>query len=164
MLNSYDISWMEDTVRSVIREWNTSITIYSRLPMEYQTNYDKLMREFVGPMECSSKYTYAERKDMVNNNTYSYDNKSTEYGITDDGKLVYTIPDMIDGVRYTPHINDIATISDGDSGDIYYISDIRNRIGEVLLTIGRFVGSKPVISTIGGKVFIDNYDWGGNNG
>ena len=38
MLNAHDIRWMEDTVREVIAEWNTEISIYSRLSIEEQHN------------------------------------------------------------------------------------------------------------------------------
>lgn len=160
MLNAHDIRWMENTVREIISEWDTEINIYSRLPLEEQPNYNHLMREFVGDSYCSMLTITAERKDIVNNMTNDPDIDSLDFGKKNNGVFLYAIPDVYDGKQYLPSLHDIVTIGDGE---VYYIRSIRSRIGETLVTIRRFTGNKPKISTIDGKTIIRDYDWSGDN-
>ena len=175
MLNAHDISWMEDTVREIIGEWNTEICIYSRLPLAEQPNYNHLMKEFTGDSFCVALTTTAERKDIVNNMTNDPDPDNLDFGKKDNGTLLYAIPDVIkvtdtleDGEiiereeKYSPSLHDIVTIGDGE---VYYIRNIRGRIGEILISIKRFVGSKPeIVTTDDGKIVIRDYDWSDSDG
>ena len=173
MLNAHDIRWMEDTVREVIAEWNTEISIYSRLSIEEQPNYNHLMHEFTGDSFCTVLTITAERKDLVNNMTNDPDPDNLDFGRKNNGTYLYAIPDIInvtktieneDGSvtevteeqKYQPDLYDIVTIGDGE---IYYIRSVRSRIGETLITIKRFTGNKPKISTVDDKVIIRDYDW-----
>lgn len=178
MLNAHDIRWMEDTVREIIGEWNTEISIYSRLSLEEQPNYNHLMKEFIGDSYCTVLTIIAERKDIVNNMTNDPDPDNLDFGRKDNGVFLYAIPDIIkvtkvtkdkDGnsineeveEKYQPTLHDIVTIGDGE---VYYIRSIRSRIGETLITIKRFTGNKPKISTVDDKVIIRDYDWSGSDG
>lgn len=177
MLNAHDIRWMEDTVREVISEWNTKISIYSRLPLEEQPNYNHLMREFTGDSYCKVLTVIAERKDIVNNMTNDPDPDNIDFGRKDNGTFLYAIPDVIKVTettkdengndvshevekKYSPTLHDVVTIGDGE---VYYIRSIRSRIGETLLTIKRFTGNKPTISTVDDNIIIRDYDWSGGN-
>ena len=161
MLNAHDIMWMENTVREVINEWNTKINIYSRLPINEQPNYNHLMGEFTGDSYCTMLTISAERKDLVNNMTNDPDPDNLDFGRKNNGVFLYAIHDVIDGKLYEPALHDIVTTGDGE---VYYIRSVRKRIGEILITIKRFVGNKPAISTVNGKTIIRDYDWSGDNG
>ena len=173
MLNAHDVRWMEDTVREVIDEWATKINIYSRLPLEEQPNYNHFMREFTGDSYCTVLTISAERKDLVNNMTNDPDPDNLDFGRKNNGTFLYAIHDIIkvkkvvDGVEveveeaYEPTLHDIVTTGDGE---VYYIRSVRKRIGETLITIKRFTGNKPMISTVDDKVIIRDYDWSGDNG
>lgn len=166
MLSRADLNWMERTVRSIIKEWDTKITIYSKLPEDQQKNYNKLMREFTGGYICSKLEIDAERKDIVNNMTNDPSVDTLALGVTDDGTLLYALPNVIENddgkiVQYKPTLFDIVDIGDGY---IYYIRNIKDRIGETLITIMRFVGSTPSIIDNNGEITITDYDWGDSNG
>lgn len=175
MLNAHDIRWMEDTVREVIGEWDTKIMIYSRLPLEQQPNYNRLMKEFTGDSYCTVLEISAERKDIVNNMTNDPDPDNLDFGRKDNGTFLYAIPDIITVVetledgevvekeeKYVPSLHDIVTTGDND---VYYIRNIRSRIGETLISIKRFVGNKPMIfTTEDGNIVIRDYDWSDSNG
>jgi hypothetical protein len=148
---------MEDTVRQVIGEWNTSLNIYSRLPLDQQPNYNHLMREFTGDSFCTLITITAERKDIVNNMTNDPDIDNLDGGIKNDGTLLYAIHNVIDGVPYKPSLHDIVTNGDGE---VYYIRSIRDRIGETLISLRRFTGNKPQISITESGIIIRDYDWG----
>lgn len=160
MLNAYDIAWMENTVRDVIKEWDTRLNIYSRLPIEQQPNYNHLMHEFTGDCYCTSIEIDAERKDIVNNMTNDPDPDNLDFGKKNNGVLLYAIPNVIDGKQYKPSLFDIITNGDGE---VYYIRNIRDRIGETLISIMRFSGSKPDIINTDNGIIIRDYDWGDSN-
>lgn len=160
ILSMYDIQWMENTVKEIIDEWNTKINIYSKLPLEDQPNYNHLMKEFIGDSYCSVITINAERKDIVNNITNDPDPDSLDFGKKDNGTFLYAIHDIIDSNYYTPSLHDIVTIGDGH---VYYIRSVRKRIGETLVTIKRFVGSKPIIIESNDGIIIKDYDWSGEN-
>lgn len=177
MLSAYDIAWMEDTVRDIIKEWRTKIKIYSRLPLEDQPNYNHLMKEFVGDSYCTFIEIDAERKDIVNNMTNDPDIYEMDYGKKDNGALLFAIPNVIEDEQYKPSLFDIVTIA--EDGNVYYIRNIRDRIGETLLTLGRFTGNIPKIETIEveipsedeeeepvkeERIVIKDYDWSGLDG
>lgn len=167
LLSRGDIHWMESTVRSIIKEWDTKIKIYTKLPVDLQKNYNHLMREFTGGYSCVMLEIDAERKDIVNNMTNDPGTDTLAMGVTDDGTALYALPNVIednDGnvIKYKPSLFDIVDIGDGS---MYYIRDIRDRIGEILIVINRFVGNTPVITKDNdGGITITDYDWGNNNG
>ena len=162
MLNNHDIAWMENTVREIIGEWDTTINIYSKLPLNEQPNYNHLMHEFTGDSYCTILIIQAERKDIVNNMTNDPDSDNLDFGKKNLGTFLYAIPDVLDGKQYIPSLHDLVTIGDGE---VYYIRNIRNRIGETLITVKRFTGHKPKITpTTDNNVIIGNYDWSGEDG
>ena len=146
MLNQYDIQFMEDSVRDVIRDWDTRIDIYSKCSIDMQPNYDNVMHEFSGDILCKKVSINAERRDLVANST------------DDDGTILYSIPDVVDNKPYKPSLFDIVSICD-NSDDMYYIKSIKDRIGESLVTLCRFVGNVPYIYTTDSGIFIRGYGW-----
>ena len=148
MLNAHDLQWMRDTVASVIEDWQTSIIIYSRLPLAQQTNYNKYMKEYSGDIICIKNIMQAERKDIVNNQTNNPEPDVVDYGKRNEGV-----------VPYKPSLNDIVKID--NSTDVYYIRNMRDRIGETLIVINRFVGSEPNIVETDNNIVIRGYSsWG----
>lgn len=150
LLNEWDMKFMEDTVRSIVRGWYDSIKILSPLPLDQQPNYNKYMREFTGEVKYTIRVIPAEHKDLVNNQTNNIPPDEVEYGLKNAGILLYAIPDVLpiykDGVqvgveRYRPTKHDIFIVD--DSSDRYYLRSMRDRIGEVLITLHRFVGGTP---------------------
>lgn len=144
MLSPYDIAWMEDTVRDIIKEWETKIKIYSRLPLEEQPNYSQYMHEFTGDSYCSVIEIDAERKDIINNMTNDPDIYEMDYGKKNNGTLLFAIPDVIDGERYKPSLHDLVVLENDDN--VYCVRNIRDRIGETLLTLLRYTGNTPKIT------------------
>ena len=69
MLTQGDIQFMKDSVREVVENWNTTITLMSPLPLDKQPNYNQYLREFNGDVEYEIITVTAERKDIVNNYT-----------------------------------------------------------------------------------------------
>lgn len=159
MLSKYDIEWMEKSVQDVIKNWQCSITIYSKLPLDEQPNYNPLMREFTGDYYCSKLDIDAERKDIVNNMTNDPGTDTLDFGKSNDGVILYAIPNTVNGVSYKPSLYDVITNGDGN---VYFIRNIRDRIGETLITAHRFTGNTPSISEEDDKITIRDYDWGGN--
>lgn len=150
MLTEYDIAYMEDTVRDVIKQWRTTITIRSPLPIDKQPNYNKYMKEYTGPMEYEERVVQAERKDIVNNYTNDIFQEFNIYGDYEKGTILYAIPNIITTedesgekviTAYKPNENDIVKIDDSDN--LYYVRAMRDRIGETLLVIQRYVGGTP---------------------
>lgn len=151
MLSKHDIEFMKESVRDVIDQWHTTITIMQPLPLDQQPNYNKLMHEFSGDALYETLVVPAERKDLVNNYTNSVPADETSYGKKNAGVMLYAIPNVIPvfddngnqiGVkRYIPNKDSIIVVDDTD--DRYYIESIRDRIGEVLITIRRYVGDIP---------------------
>lgn len=158
ILSAHDIKWMEDTVQEVIKGWMSSITIYSKLPLEEQPNYNKLMREFTGDYYCKKLIIEAERKDIVNNMTNDPNTDTLDFGKSDDGVILYSIPNTVDGEAYKPSLYDVITNGDGF---VYWIRNIRDRIGETLITVHRFTGNTPQITETEGGITIKDYDWSG---
>ena len=173
MLNAHDVKWMENTVREIISEWDTKINIYSRLPLEEQPNYNHLMREFIGDSYCNMITITAERKDIVNNMTNDPDSDNLDFGRKNDGVFLYAIPDIIEVTetftdddgndvdekvikKFLPTLHDIVTIGDEE---VYYVRNVRSRIGETLITIKRFTGNKPTILETEDGIIIRDYDW-----
>lgn len=147
ILNQWDHEFMKETVRDVINQWSTQLTILTPLPIDEQPNYNKLMHEYTGSVVYSKVVVPAERKDIVNNYTNNIQPDEVEYGKKNEGTLLYAIPDRIpvyvDGrlseMRpFKPSNDSIFTID--DSGDQYYVRYIRDRIGETLVMIYRYTG------------------------
>lgn len=151
MLTRGDIEYMKNSVRDVIDQWNTSITIMQPLPIDKQPNYNPILGEFTGDVAYETISISAERKDIVNNHTNNLPEDDTEYGEKNAGTILYAIPNILPvfnhngrqvGVRqFKPHKQAVIAIDDTD--DRYYISSMRDRIGEVLITIKRYVGDIP---------------------
>ena len=163
MLNAHDLQWMKDTVASVIEDWQTNMMIYSRLPLAQQTNYNKYMKEYSGDIICIKNIIQAERKDIVNNQTNNPEPDVVDYGKRNEGVILYAIKDYIivnnEKVPYKPSLNDIVKID--NSTDVYYIRNMRDRIGETLIIINRFVGSEPNIVETDNNIVIRGYSsWG----
>lgn len=151
MLTRGDVEYMKNSVRDVIDQWNTSITIMQPLPIDKQPNYNPILGEFTGDVAYETISISAERKDIVNNYTNDLPKDDTEYGEKNAGTILYAIPNILPvfdhngrqvGVRqFKPHKQAVIAIDDTD--DRYYINSMRDRIGEVLITIKRYVGDIP---------------------
>ena len=151
MISKWDIHFMEDSVRNIVNNWHDSITILSPLPLDKQPNYNKLMREYTGDIKFSKRVIPAERKDLVNNHTNNFDPSEIEYGERNAGVLMYSIPDVIpkyddDGKQigtewFRPNQHDIFIVDESD--DRYYLRSMRDRVGEVLIILYRYVGGTP---------------------
>lgn len=146
MLSQWDIDFMKNSVRDIIKEWNTTITLLKPLPLDKQTNYNHIMNEFTGDILYEETVIQAERKDSINNVADSMKPTEFQYGSRDDGTLLYAIPNVIDGIQFKPAQGTIVAID--NSGDRYYIESMRDRIGETLLTLKRYVGDVPNGSSI----------------
>ena len=79
MLSKYDIEFMKQSVREIINEWQTTITILQPLPLSEQPNYNNIMHEFVGDVKYETIVVPAERKDLVNNQTNNLTLDTGEY-------------------------------------------------------------------------------------
>lgn len=151
VLTHGDIEFMKNSVRDVIDQWHTTITIMQPLPLEEQSNYDAILREFTGDVLYESISIRAERKDIVNNYTNDLPPDDTEYGEKNAGTILYAIPNIIqvldednniiDIKPFRPHKESIIVID--DTSDRYHIVSMRDRIGEILITIKRYTGSIP---------------------
>lgn len=146
MLSTGDIEFMKNSVRDIIDQWHTMITIMQPLPLEFQPNYDKLLREFTGDVLYDTISIPAERKDIVNNYTNDLSPNDTEYGEKNDGVILYAIPNIIpvynkDGIKtgikqFKP--DEQAIIAIDNTNDRYHIISMRDRIGETLIMIKRY--------------------------
>lgn len=151
MLNKYDIEFMKNSVRDIIDMWNTTITILQPLPSDKQPNYDNILHEYSGDMLYESIMIQADRKDIVNNMTNSMYPDEAIYGDRNAGVILYAIPNVIPvyddnnvqiGIKpFKPHPESIVIIDDSD--DRYHIVSMRDRIGETLILLNRYVGSVP---------------------
>lgn len=151
ILTHGDIEFMKNTVRDIINQWHTTITIMQPLPLDQQPNYNKLLHEFTGDAEYEIIMISAERKDIVNNYTNDLPPDDTEYGEKNAGTILYAIPNILPildengvqtGVRqFKPHKESIIIVD--DTSDRYHIVSMRDRIGETLITIKRYVGEIP---------------------
>lgn len=157
MLTKGDIEFMKNSVRDVINQWHTTITIMQPLPLDKQPNYDGLLREFTGDISYETITISAERKDIVNNYTNDLPPDDTEYGEKNAGTILYAIPNIIpifdsDGnqvgiKQFKPHKESVIIID--DTQDRYHIVSMRDRIGEILITIKRYIGRVPSGSNVG---------------
>ena len=151
MLTQGDIQFMKDSVREVVENWNTTITLMSPLPLDKQPNYNQYLREFNGDVEYEIITVTAERKDIVNNYTNDVNPSDTKYGENDDGKYLYAVPNVLPvkndagkqiGVKHwRPNPESVVIIDDTE--DRYEIINVRDRIGEYLITIRRYTGDTP---------------------
>lgn len=179
MLTMGDIEFMKNSVRDVIDQWHTTITIMQPLPLDEQPNYDKILREFIGDVLYETISISAERKDIVNNYTNNLPPDDTEYGEKNAGTILYAIPNIIpiyneNGIKigvkqFKPHKEAVIAIDDTD--DRYHIVSMRDRIGEILIMVKRYTGDIPDGSTlidtdkmpIDGLAEIDTSTSGGDN-
>lgn len=151
MLTTGDIQFMKDSVREVVADWHTTITFMNPLPLDKQPNYNKYLKEFTGDVEYETITVSAERKDIVNNYTNDVNSSDTIYGENDTGRYLYAVPNVLPvkdengkqiGVKQW-RIQPDATVIIDDTEDRYEILNIRDRIGEYLVTIRRYTGSVP---------------------
>lgn len=152
MLTDWDLKFMNDCVHETIMSWRDNIIAYIPLPEEKQRNFNKYMREYTGPILYYKKRILAERTELVNNYNNSIQPDDIDYGRRDDGTLMYAIPDEIPIYNNTdnsvsgyekwrPDMFMIFQVDDSD--DRYYVRSIKDRIGQVLLTIMRYDGTTP---------------------
>lgn len=163
MLTSHDIEFMKSSVREVISDWQTTIVIMQPLPLDKQSNYNKLMHEFSGDAVYETIVVQAEKKDIVNNYTNNLPPDDTKYGEKNAGTILYAIPNIIPvtdengnqtGVRlFKPDKEAIVVIDDTD--DRYHITSMRDRIGEVLITIKRYTGNIPQGTEVVSEIPVD---------
>lgn len=163
MLSKHDIEFMKQSVREIINEWQTTITILQPLPLSEQPNYNNIMHEFVGDVKYETIVVPAERKDLVNNQTNNLTLDTVEYGKKNAGTILYAISNIIPvfdedgnqiGVKsFKPNKDSIIAIDDTE--DRYYIYAMRDRIGETLIVIKRHVGNKLYGADIGDNVPVD---------
>ena len=152
MLTAGDIEYMKNSVRDIIDQWHTTITIMQPLPIEQQVNYDVILREFTGDVLYETICISAERKDIVNNYTNDLPPDDVEYGQKNAGTMLYAIPNVIPvfdesgrqiGIRqYKPHKQ--AVIAIDDTTDRYRIRSMRDRIGETLIMLQRYTSDGAV--------------------
>lgn len=151
MLTQGDIQFMKDSVREVVENWNTTITFMNPLPLDKQPNYNQFLKEFNGDVEYEIITVTAERKDIVNNYTNDVNPSDTKYGEDDRGRFLYAVPNILPvkdengkqvGVKHWRPQSDAVVVID-DTDDRYEILNIRDRIGEYLITIARYTGSVP---------------------
>lgn len=151
ILTHGDIEFMKNSVRDIIDQWHTTITILQPLPLDEQPNYNKLLHEFTGDAKYEVVVISAERKDIVNNYTNNLPPDDTEYGEKNAGTILYAIPNILPilddngrqvGIRqFKPHKESVILID--DTKDRYHIVSMRDRIGETLITVKRYVGNIP---------------------
>lgn len=151
ILTRGDIEFMKNSVRDIISQWHTTITIMQPLPLDQQPNYNKLLHEFNGDAVYETITIQAERKDIVNNYTNDLPPDDTEYGEKNAGTILYAIPNILPildengkqiGIRqFKPHKESIIAVDDTD--DRYHIVSMRDRIGETLIIIKRYIGEIP---------------------
>lgn len=146
MLSEFDIEFMKTSVRDIIKDWNTTITILQPKSKDEQPNYNKLMDEFYGDPEYDILVVPAERKDSVGAVANKLNISDADYGMENGGDLYYTIPNVLNGVPYKPLPHSIIIIDDSD--DRYYIHNMKDRIGETILTIKKYIGNKPINTDI----------------
>lgn len=152
ILTTGDIEYMKNSVRDVINQWHTMITIMQPLPIEQQPNYDSILKEFTGDVEYETISISAERKDIVNNYTNDLPADDTEYGQKNAGTVLYAIPNILPvfdehgkqtGIRqYKPHKQAVVAID--DTTDRYRIQSMRDRIGETLILLKRYTSDGAV--------------------
>lgn len=163
MLTTNDIEFMKNSIRNIIDQWHTTIAIMQPLPLDKQPHYDKILREFTGDVLYETVLVPAERKDIVNNQTNDLPPDDTEYGEKNAGTILYAIPNIVPiydengiqiGIRqFKPHKESIIAID--DTLDRYHIVAMRDRIGETLIIIKRYVGEIPGGSIILSKTPTD---------
>lgn len=163
MLNSWDIQFMNDCVYEVIAGWNNHIIAYIPLPEDKQKNYNKYMREYNGPILYTKKTILAERVEIVNNYDDSIPPEDIDYGRRDNGTLMFAIPDEIpiydDNMnisgyeKWRPDMFMVFQVD--DSNDRYYVRSIKDRIGQVLVTIMRYDGTTPNGVNIDDIIIVD---------
>ena len=135
MLSKHDIEFMKQSIREIINEWQTTITILQPLPLSEQPNYNNIMHEFVGDVKYETIVVPAERKDLVNNQTNNLTLDTVEYGKKNAGTILYAIPNIIPvfdedgnqiGVKsFKPNKDSIIAIDDTE--DRYYIYEMHKK-------------------------------------
>lgn len=153
VLNSHDISFMENSVMECINQWNSSIDCVRPLPVDEQPNWNSIMLEYSGDISYTRFTIPAERKDLTNYYSDSIDPAKSAYGDRDDGTLMYAIPITIPSrdvnnnlilddsgrmimIAFRPHEDDLYIVN----GDKYHVRIVKDRIGESLLVLYRLVG------------------------
>lgn len=149
LLNEYDRKWMNDCVHETIKSYGDSIVAFIPLPVDRQKNYNRIMREFVGPIYYYKKIIRAERVELSNGYYDGIQPEDVDYGRRDDGQLMYAIPDDIpifdDAMKihgfenWLPEMFMVFQI-DG-TNDRYYVRTVKKRIGQSLLLLYKYDGT-----------------------
>lgn len=166
MLNDFDRQFMGDSVHEAIFSFDNYITAFIPLPEEKQKNFDKILREFTGPVLYYKKIVLAERIEQVQDYNDSTKQDDIDYGRRDSGKLAYSIPDDIPIVddlgningyeNYRPSQFDIFKVDDSD--DRYFVETVKDRIGQYVLTICKYDGTTPNGIDLKDMVVLDDDD------
>lgn len=127
LVSKGEIAFMQESVRECIKTWDTSIILLKELPIEEQSDYDELLREYNGSIGYEEYVVPAERYDQLADYDMENKEKKRVYGSLEDSLTLYHVPDDIE-IRPTTDM----FVVDG-SGDIYYIERIAKRIGMYIL-------------------------------
>lgn len=149
LLNNFDRQFMDDSIHETIFSFDNYITAFIPLPEDKQRNFDKLIREYTGPVLYYKKIVLAERIELVQDYNDSTRQDDIDYGRRDSGKLAYSIPNDIPIVDdygningyecYRPSQFDVFKVDDSD--DMYFVESVKDRIGQYVLTINKYDGT-----------------------
>lgn len=149
LLNDYDRQWMNACIHETINSYGDHIVAFIPLPVARQKNYNKMMREFIGPIYYYKKIIRAERVELSNGFYDGIPPDDIDYGRRDDGQLMYAIPDDIpifdDAMKihgfedWLPEMFMVFQI-DGTK-DRYYVRTVKKRIGQSLLLLYKYDGT-----------------------
>lgn len=149
MLSQHDIDTMGQTVRDILTSWNTHITMYVPKPEDQQTNWNAKMREYTGDIDYNATDLPANRQDYINDLKVSINMNAA--GKMDDESVTYAVPDMIQVYNTDTKITSNVPVKVpydaifrlDDSDDRYHVSSVKVRIGEIIITMKRYVGGTP---------------------
>lgn len=142
ILNSFDMQMMENDVCDIISGWQLTVVILRPKPTQEQPNYNKIMREFTGPIIVDQMTVPAERKDITN---YLLTNvRSNIAGLIADGDQLYALPasyidEYGDRVQLRISHDDIFVLP-SEQNNKFSVKAIKDRIGEQLVLLHRYVG------------------------
>ena len=138
MLNAYDLQWMKECIHNTLDCWNTTILFLRQKPLSEQTHYNPVLQEYTGDIEFDEFLIPAERYDAVADLEQEDKMDRKKYGDRRDALLTYCIGS---NHNFIPDVSMDVKIDSSD--DIYYIEKISKRIGEYIIYIRRYQGSKP---------------------
>jgi hypothetical protein len=140
MLTQCDIEMMKQDVRGIVMDWGTYAIVLQPKPEAEQTNWNPVLREYTGKMECYAMVVYCERKDTV-----GAINSGVEANVAGDkitGSFVYSIPDIdVNGETITIDSDSIFILDDSDNR--FMVKSIKDRIGEQIIQLTKYTGGSP---------------------